>query len=724
MAKTEKIFIAENGVAVGENGIGVLGNSTLVVCSDGNLVTQTISGRNSAIDLTISTAGTGKVNIPSCVFTPHIGPNNSAIHCIPDVANDVFTLNSAAQTVCCKTFGQCNTWNGCIVSLTYGGTGQNLSTVSGCKLLGYNGTNSAWISTGNSLCLTTTTLDTVQDIRTTANPTFNTIIAGSTNPATYSNTGISVNSTTARTFQYSSDDWNSSENIDIASGKTYKINNTSVLSSTCLGSSVLCSSLCTVGTITSGVWNGTCIPIAHGGTGATTATNAINNLLPAQGASAGLYLTTNGSSVSWSAIGAAAQVGYTVKTSRQTSTGNSGSVYSTPYYVNGSGQLRIYIDGVRQDPSTYTEAGTSGSYVNSVTLSDNIPATSSILFEIDEYQQFDFPAENVSVTTPLTGISDSKTIFQFSRTNNIATIITSTPHGFVTGDYIVVSGISTVNSFNTSVPVRVTSFNPATNSISYANVGPNVGWTAAPFGATLYLYPNVGRVLSILNSRVNATPGTVSGIMYGNGATAPSAVTDVQLIDRLKDASNRTNWWASDSNNKNIVVGQLGWMNYGGGHTIFDASKGTFSDGTAISSNTNPDVAWAGTYPTLMGWNGSNTYGVRVDRARYAELTIDGFAVGYKGIPASSNTTLATSDAGKCLEVSTGVTIPNGVMSAGDVVSIFNSGTGNITISSGLGALYLAGTNLTGSRTLAAKGLAAIRFISSSTAVISGAGLS
>jgi hypothetical protein len=68
------------------------------------------------------------------------------------------------------------------------------------------------------------------------------------------------------------------------------------------------------------------------------------------------------------------------------------------------------------------------------------------------------------------------------------------------------------------------------------------------------------------------------------------------------------------------VIGQLAWKNYGNNHTIFDASAGTSPDGTAVN-NTNPSVNWTGTYPTLMGWNGSNTYGVRVDSARVSDNT-------------------------------------------------------------------------------------------------------
>ena len=72
--------------------------------------------------------------------------------------------------------------------------------------------------------------------------------------------------------------WTSSENFDLVTGKTYKINGTNVLSSTTLGSGVIGSSLTSVGTITNGTWNGTTIAVANGGTGATTAAGAKTNL--------------------------------------------------------------------------------------------------------------------------------------------------------------------------------------------------------------------------------------------------------------------------------------------------------------------------------------------------------------------------------------------------------------------------------------------------------------
>jgi hypothetical protein len=77
----------------------------------------------------------------------------------------------------------------------------------------------------------------------------------------------------------------------------------------------------------------------------------------------------------------------------------------------------------------------------------------------------------------------------------------------------------------------------------------------------------------------------------------------------------RTSWVGV---HRNFVAEQLSWKNYGNNHTIFDASASTSPQGTAVN-NTNAQIPWTASYPTLMGWNGTNTYGVRVDMARYAE---------------------------------------------------------------------------------------------------------
>lgn len=55
----------------------------------------------------------------------------------------------------------------------------------------------------------------------------------------------------------------------------------------------------TLGTITSGTWNGGTIPISYGGTGATNKTSALNNLLPTQTTRPYKFLRTDGYTSNW-----------------------------------------------------------------------------------------------------------------------------------------------------------------------------------------------------------------------------------------------------------------------------------------------------------------------------------------------------------------------------------------------------------------------------------------
>ena len=97
---------------------------------------------------------------------------------------------------------------------------------------------------------------------------------GQSTTAGVNGAGITLGST-GITWQYNNtgNNWESTENINIASGKTFKINNSTVLSSSALGSSITSASgLVQVGTIGLGTWQGTTIGVAYGGTGLTTYT--------------------------------------------------------------------------------------------------------------------------------------------------------------------------------------------------------------------------------------------------------------------------------------------------------------------------------------------------------------------------------------------------------------------------------------------------------------------
>ena len=96
--------------------------------------------------------------------------------------------------------------------------------------------------------------------------------------------GLTLKGSTDKTFAWvnSTDAWTSSEHINLASGKSYFVNGNQVLGETALGAGVTNSSLTSVGTISTGTWQGSQIVDAYLATittsgkvanSATTATN-------------------------------------------------------------------------------------------------------------------------------------------------------------------------------------------------------------------------------------------------------------------------------------------------------------------------------------------------------------------------------------------------------------------------------------------------------------------
>ena len=78
------------------------------------------------------------------------------------------------------------------------------------------------------------------------------------------------------------------------------------------------------------------------------------------------------------------------------------------------------------------------------------------------------------------------------------------------------------------------------------------------------------------------------------------------------------NWSGAPGITNRMTVGEMAWKRYGNGHTIFDISSGT-TPWNDSKSSVDAEIPWQNSFPTLVGGNGANTYGVRVDSARNAD---------------------------------------------------------------------------------------------------------
>jgi hypothetical protein len=158
--------------------------------------------------------------------------------------------------------------------------------------------------------------------------------------------------------------------------------------------------------------NGT-LPIGSGGTGATSQSQALTNLLPT-GTVAGYVLTTGGpGNFYWSASGTGGgggTPGTTINTTRLSYTATSGqTVFTAPTYIPGTGQLRVYINGVRQFPSEYVETN-----ATTVTLTTGANLNDVVFVEVDGFINNPYYANNITFTAPFGGIVSTANTIQLA----------------------------------------------------------------------------------------------------------------------------------------------------------------------------------------------------------------------------------------------------------------------------------------------------------------------
>lgn len=325
-----------------------------------------------------------------------------------------------------------------------------------------------------------------------------------------------------------------------------------------------------------------------------------------------------------------------------------------------------------------------------------------------------------------TGIAvpTGKTVWVFNNGTNVVDVVTH------------------LTSLTLASPLPVSSGGTGSNLTTFCNLTTNVVGTLPTAnggtGLTTFSVATGSYTVGFTNGSANITgtglPAVNSPVQFTTTGTLPTNFALATTYYVVSNTSGGTIVTVSATlGGTAIVAGSAGT----GTHTMT-----TYPAANNALYSTSPSALTAGTLPVAAGGTGGTTAAtartslgaaasgantditaLNQDVTVTASGTIAANSIGYRGLPQSTNTTLALADAGKHIYVGSNITIPANSSVAfpvGTTIAIANSGSSTLTISITTDTLRQAGTTSTGTRTLLAYGVATIVKVTSTVWYISG----
>jgi len=387
--------------------------------------------------------------------------------------------------------------------------------------------------------------------------------------------GIILKGTTDHTILWdtANANWTLSEHVNISTGKAFKVNNVNVLTATGLGTSVVSSSLTSVGTLSSGTWNAGVIAGQYGGTGVanTGKTITIGGNLTTSGAFNTTITVTNTTNVTLPTSGTLVGSNDTGTVTNTMLAGSIANAKLTNSSITLNGTLVNLGDTVTITsnlPNALTvgtglvlDSGTTfnGSAARTISIANTVATTSGIqtltnktftdsstLFQDDadntKKMSFELSGVSTGVTRTLTVPNVNGTII---TTGDTSTVTNTMLAGSIANAKLAnstISGISLGSNLNTLTA----------GSFLTWSVGTNYNGSAASTLAVNATNANTGNTVVNRDASGNFSAGTITATLSG----LASAATNIRVsaTDYAGSTSSAANTVALRDANQDIFA--------------------------------------------------------------------------------------------------------------------------------------------------------------------------